>query len=96
MSAALGSQKLTALEWFEPGVPAYHIESKCGRYTVSRVTVSSRGVMHYIAWRVTRDVDRRIDSRRELASVQVPLQHTREQREAAREAMKQRCEEDAA
>jgi hypothetical protein len=63
----------TRLEWFEPGIPAYHIETKCGRYTVSRVTVSARNVVHYIAWRVSRGTDKRIVKRREIGSTQIPL-----------------------
>jgi hypothetical protein len=77
------------LEWTEPGIPAYHVETKCGRYSVSRVTVSARRVVHYIAWRLK-------PKRTEIDSVAIPLEHTAEQRVAAREAMKQRCAEDAA
>jgi hypothetical protein len=82
------------LEWTEPGIPAYHIETKCGRYTVSRVTVSARGVVHYIAWRLTRNVENRIVKRVELGSAQLPLEHTAEQRTEARLRMQQRCLED--
>lgn len=81
------AQKAAALEWLEPGVPAYHIETKCGRYSVSRVTVSARGVVHYIAWRLK-------PKRQEIASVQVPLDASDEQRREARRAMQQRCAED--
>lgn len=91
-----GKQNPSAgLEWFEPGIPAYHIESKCGRYTVSRVTVSSHNAVHYIAWRVKRDADKHIVGRWEIGSTQIPLKHTKEQRIEARERMQQRCADDA-
>lgn len=88
MSATAQQQSVTPLEWIEPGIPAYHIETKCGRYSVSRVTVSARGVVHYIAWRLK-------PKRAEIDSVAIPLEHTAEQRVNAREAMKQRCADDA-
>lgn len=84
------------LEWFEPGIPAYHIESKCGRYTVSRMTVSARHTVYYIAWRVKRNDKNKIVARTELASAPIPLNATNEQRAAARDAMKRRCAEDFA
>lgn len=88
MSAA-AEQVEPALEWLEPGIPAYYIETKCGRYTVSRVTVSARGCVFYIAWRLK-------PKRAELASVAVPLDATDEQRKQARRQMQQRCVDDAA
>lgn len=96
MSAAAEHIKAPALEWLEPGMPAYHIESKCGRYTVSRVTQSASGTVHYIAWRVTRGQNNRIVSRRELDSLPVPINAADERHKDARGRMRQRCAEDAA
>jgi hypothetical protein len=87
-------EAVATLAWFEPGMPAYHIETTCGRYTVSRVTVSARGVVHYVAWRTTRDANKRIVKRVELDSATIPLEHTAEQRIEARRKMQQRCAED--
>jgi len=82
------SRESTALEWLEPGVPAYYVETKCGRYSVSRITVSKHNAVHYIAWRLK-------PKRAELASTQVPLDATNEQRKEARRKMQQRCAEDS-
>lgn len=89
MSAVVEQVPAVALEWIEPGVPAYHVETKCGRYSVSRVTVSARGVVHFIAWRLK-------PKRQEIDSLPVPLNATDEQRREARRRMQQRCADDAA
>jgi hypothetical protein len=88
MSATAEQVSAAPLEWLEPGIPAYHIETKCGRYSVSRVTVSAHGVVHYIAWCLK-------PKRTELASVAAPIGAADDERIKARRQMQQRCAEDA-
>lgn len=87
MSAAAESAVPAALQWAQRD--DYHIATTCGRYTVSRVTVSVLSVVHYIAWR-------RQPKLREIDSVRLPIAAGDEERIAARRQMQQRCAEDFA
>ena len=85
MSATADSPNSTAtLEWHKPD--ACHLASTCGRYTVSRVTVTPH--VHYIAWLR--------QPLRELESVKLPAAATDDERKAAIARLQQRCADDAA
>lgn len=73
------------LEWRR--VDDYHLRSKCGRFSISRVTAGDR--LWYIAWQLTRRED---EPSTEIGATQLPLDATNDERRAALIDMQKVCE----
>ena len=73
------------LQWVKPD--DYHIRSECGRFSVSRMTVSPFGIW-YVAWRRSL-VDGRAT---ELGATRVPITAPDAERQNAIREMQQLCE----